>query len=238
VAAIATTPSKEESRGVRAPVALAVAVVVAAFVTLGVLIARELMPRSATRHAVASANATREAPVVESAPQAAPAPAPVRRAQTQTAAAPPAAASAPTTGAAAPTAATLISQLVADPESFGPTGGFSPPAGNEQFYNFELLPPFNNASLRRTRANPTAWALDALHGPKPNDLGPAGGVHPAAVAKDSNGSEMPWYIIDSGPLAPAYAVQTGKAIRVMSRDYLLANRANLPAEIAATLDDK
>ncbi len=50
-----------------------------------------------------------------------------------------------------------------------------------------------------------------MHGPKMNDLAPEGGVHQAAIAKDAIGNETPWYVIDSGPLAPAYAVQMGRS---------------------------
>jgi hypothetical protein len=209
------------------------AVAVAGVLALGALIVHELMPHHAVPHAVS---------IPRDEPEPAPvAPVPTAHAKhvaavSPTATARPALVAAPAGSAAAPLAATVIAQVAADPESYAPSNVFSPPAGKNQVYNYEPLPPFNSTTLKRSRANPAAWELDAMHGPKLNDLGPEGGVHQAALVKDAVGNETPWYVIDSGPLAPAYAVQAGRSIRVMSRAYLVENRSDLPPEIAATLD--
>jgi hypothetical protein len=210
---------------------LAIAVAIAGVLVLAVLIVRELLPHHRVIHH-ASTGAPQDSDT-EGAPQVAPAPI-VRTASRS--AAPKATTSAAAPAATAPLPATLIAQLAADPEAFAPSGVFSPPAGTDQIYNYEMLPPFNSTTLKRTRANPAAWELDAFHGPKLKDLGPEGAVRQAVLARDSIGNETAWYAIDSGPLAPAYAVEMGRSIRVMSREYMVANRADLPPEVASTLD--
>ena len=208
----------------------------AAFLAVGILVARELFPHHA-QHRAASATMATESSLAE-APTGAQAAAPTPPAPT---AATPVVAAAPTSApapkiAAIPLAATVISQVVANPEAFAPSHVFGPPAAPQQIFNYEPLPPFNSTTLKRTRTNPAAWELDAMHGPKMNDLGPAGAVHQAAVARDSIGNETPWYSIDSGPLAPAYAVMQAGSVRVMSRAFMVANRSELPPEVASELD--
>lgn len=227
----ASNPSASRSAGTRVVAVIAAAGVIA----LGVLIVRELMPRHAAPHASGPSDRTEDtAPIAAPTPTvhaSRPLPRPLTTAKTQ-AAAPAFSIATPT----APLAATVIAGVAADPDAYGPKRVFSPPAGKDELYNFEPLPPFNSTTLRRSRANPGAWELDAMHGPKLTDLGPEGAVHQAAVAKDSIGNETPWYVIDSGPLAPAYALKQANAVRVMSREYLVANRATLPPEVAALLD--
>jgi hypothetical protein len=224
----ATQPSMDTGRSVATRVMVAVAV--AGVIGLGALIVRELMPHHLTIHPTESAPQEQEVAPVAPAPIVRAAPAPIAKPAVKVAAAP------ASTAVIAPLAATVIAQVAADPESFAPSSVFSPPAGKDQVYNYEPLPPFNSTTLKRTRTNPAAWELDAMHGPKLTDLGPEGAVRKAAVAKDSVGNETPWYVIDSGPLAPAYAVVVGRSIRVMSRAYLVENRADLPPEVAASLD--
>ena len=233
------SPSAPRSWGTRVGVGLATIGVAA----LGVLIARELLPRHAVPHAPVAAREAAESPAVT----ATASPAPVTRHETPkataaptgvaTVAAPPQeTASAQPSAPHVPLAASVIAGVAANPESFAPSHVFAPPAGHDQVFNYEPLPPFNSTTLKRTRANPAAWELDAMHGPKLNDLGPEGAVRQAALVKDSVGNETPWYAIDSGPLAPAYAVMQGSSLRVMSRAYLVENRASLPADVAAALD--
>jgi hypothetical protein len=228
VEAINPSTPTGSSLGTRVTAVVAIAGVLA----LGALIVRELMPHHTTTHATTTAPREEQetAPVTPAAPIARTARPVARPSATATAAAPKA------SGPAAPLAATIIAQVAADPESFAPSNRFTPPAGKDQVYSYEPLPPFNSTTLTRTRTNPAAWALDAMHGPKLTELGPEGGVHQAAMVKDSAGNETPWYVVDSGPLAPAYAVQIGRSIRVMSRAYLVENRADMPPEVAATLD--
>jgi hypothetical protein len=213
-------------------------VAIAGILALGALIVHELRPHRAATHGASSVPDDRTA---EAPPVVAPSPSSIANGSARPVPvakpnAPSAHAAPPAAGPAIPTAATVISQVVADPDAFAPSHVFSPPAGPEQLYNFEPLPPFNSTTLKRSRKDPSAWELDAMHGPKMSDLGPAGAVHQAVIVKDSIGNETPWYSIDSGPLAPAYAVMQAGSIRVMSRAFMLANRGDLPPGVATTLD--
>ncbi len=226
--------STDRALGTRLVVTIAIAVVAA----LGVLIVRELFPRHTGSHAgtetlrddapVSVAPPVVTSPVAHVAPKAAKPMAPVAAQRPESTTPAPAA-------PAVPLAATMIAQVAANPEAFAPSHVFAPPAGADQVFNYEPLPPFNSTTLKRTRTNPAAWELDAMHGPKLNDLGPEGAVRQAALVKDAIGNETPWYAIESGPLAPAYAVMQGNALRVMSRAFLVQNRASLPADVAAAL---
>jgi hypothetical protein len=144
-------------------------------------------------------------------------------------------ASAPERAAApAPAAAQIIAGVAEDPQAFGPSNSFAPPALKTETFIFNALPPFNSTELKRSRVHHDEWELDALHGPKMEDLAPAGGVHEAVTAKDAQGTELSkWYVIDSGPLAPALATQSLQALRVMSRAYVEANGDQFPAEVMA-----
>jgi len=224
-----SSPTSRKSR-------LIAGVAIVGVLALGALLARELFPHhAAVRAAVTDAHARAVPPPgpqrsagVEA--RKTPSPGPAQAVARAVGAEP--SASAP---AHVPFAATVIAKVAADPQSFFPSHVFAPPAGRDQVFNFEPLPPFNSTTLKRTRTNPAAWELDAMHGPKLNDLGPEGSVRQAALVKDSVGNETPWYAIDSGPLAPAYAVMQGNALRVMSRAFMVENRATLPADVAASL---
>jgi hypothetical protein len=203
---------------------------------LTALIVRELIPHhgvAPSPRGVIEERSLPPEPIATAAPLATP-----RAVPTASAGAP--ARPAPTMNAvgdpSAPLAANVIAQVAKDPEAFAPTTAFSPVSSKTQLYNFDPLPPFNSTTLRRVKANPAAWELDAMRGPKLKDLGPEGSVRQAAIVKDTVGNETTWYRIDSGPLAPAYAVEVGRSIRVMSKDYIAANREDMPPEIAATLD--
>jgi hypothetical protein len=208
---------------------------------LAALIARELFPHHAASHGRASEVAAvsvvevatpRVALAAPTKPPRAPDRGGVPRGASPTPG-DPAPASSP---AAIPLAASIIAQVAANPQAFVPSTVFAPPAAREQVYNYEPLPPFNSTTLKRTRTNPSAWELDAMRGPKMNDLGPEGAVRQAALVRDAIGNETPWFAIDSGPLAPAFAVMQGSAMRVMSRAFLLENRGSLPPEVASALD--
>jgi hypothetical protein len=209
-------------------------------IALAALIARELFPHHAVTRGRASDVAAApivEAPVTRVA-SAAPAKdprAPDRPGVPRNASPTPSDPAPSSSPAPVPLAASVIAQVAANPQAFAPSTVFAPPAGREQVYSYEPLPPFNSTTLKRTRTNPAAWELDAMRGPKMNDLGPEGAVHQAALVKDAIGNETPWYAIDSGPLAPAYAVVQGGAMRVMSRAFLLENRSSLPPEVASAL---
>jgi hypothetical protein len=228
-------PSPGRSLGAR----IAFVVAVAGVIALTGLIARELFPHHLTAHAptsgasaVAASDAPTRAPLTAAEPHRAPTSAAAPHESS-----PGAAAQSSTSAAlAVPLAATVIAQVAANPEAFAPSTVFSPPAAQDQVYNYEPLPPFNSTTLKRTRKNPSAWELDAMRGPKMKDLGPEGAVRQAALVRDSIGNETPWFAIDSGPLAPAFAVMQGSAMRVMSRAFLLENRASLPPEVASALD--
>ncbi len=211
------------------------AVAILGVLALGGLIVRELMPHHGVTHASSAPEESvpeATAPPAVTAAPARPKPRPAASATTAAAPAPPT-----KNEVAAPHAAVLIAQVAADPDAFAPSTVYKPLLGPEQLYNFEPLPPFNSTTLRRSKANPKEWELDAQRGPKLKDLGPEGSVRQAAIAKDNVGNQTPWYRIDSGPLAPAYAVEVGRSIRVMSKEYLVANRSDLPPEVAATLDN-
>jgi hypothetical protein len=215
----------------RAVIAFASAGVIA----LGVLIVRELAFKTPPHRALAKA--AQMADMAETPALAAPV-APVQT--TRPAAPAPVASAAPADSTAAsaaiPFAANVIARLAANPEDFEPSRVFAPPVAKEQLYVYDRLPPFNGTTLKRSRANPNAWEFDAIHGPaKMKDLGPAGSVREAAVVHDSAGSETSWYLIDAGPLAPAYAVEQGRTIRVMSKAFLDENRNGLPPEVVAAL---
>ena len=142
----------------------------------------------------------------------------------------------PAAAAEAPAAAKIIAGVAEDPRAFGPTSSFAPPAISTERFIFDALPPFNSTELKRSRTNHAEWELDALHGPKMEELAPSGGVHEAATAKDANGTELgTWYVIDSGPLAPAFATQSLQALRVMSRAYVEANKDQFPPEVMTLL---
>lgn len=200
---------------------------------LGALIVRELLGHPKGQRAVEAvhpadavpppAQATRPTP-----PATKPA-APARLASAPAPSSAPARAPAP-----APAAAQIIAGVAEDPQAFGPSSSFAPPAVKTETFIFNALPPFNSTELKRSRVHHDEWELDALHGPKMEDLAPAGGVHEAVTAKDAQGTELSkWYVIDSGPLAPAFATQSLQALRVMSRAYVEANRDQFPAEVMA-----
>ncbi|HEY2516749.1 MAG TPA: hypothetical protein VGI39_38025, partial [Polyangiaceae bacterium] len=142
----------------------------------------------------------------------------------------------PPTPAPAPLAAATIAAVVTNPDAFAPSSVFRPPVAKFESYFYDSLPGFNSSELKRSRANPAEWELDAMHGAKPDDLAPRGGVHEATTSHDAHGNEIAtWYTIDDGPLAPAIATQLGTTTRVMSRAYVEANRKDFPPELVALL---
>ena len=222
-------PSK--SRASSRAVAVLLGGVGFAVLALGVLIARELLPHDSLRRA----------PTTNAAPGLSPPPAshaapPPRAAATALAAAPPAPAPLSSAPAAPPLAAATIAAVVTDPDAFAPSSVFRPPVAKFESYFYDSLPGFNSSELKRSRANPAEWELDAMHGAKPDDLAPRGGVHEATTSHDAHGNEIAtWYTIDDGPLAPAIATQLGTTTRVMSRAYVEANRNDFPPELVAVL---
>jgi hypothetical protein len=202
---------------------------------LGVLIVRELLPHHSAPHASSRAEEP-SSDAVEPAPTQAP-PRAAPRAKVAEAPAPAQAAAAPTAAAVnVPLAATLISQVVTNPEAFAPSNTFAPPVAKTEMFHYEQLPPFNSTELRRSRANPKAWELSALRGPKMEDLGPPGGVKEAAIVKDDMGNQTSWFQVDKGPLAGAFAVTTNMGVRVISHDYVEEHRAEFPEGVASLLD--
>ena len=235
---LALSPAVEPPKANQPRPSRALAVLLAglglALLTFAVLITRELLPR--THHAAATAPqapppsgpspATHAAPAASAAAHAlahAPEPAP--------AAAPPSPSAAP-----APVAAATIAAVVTDPDAFAPSSVFRPPVAKFESFFYDSLPGFNSSELKRSRANHGEWELDAMHGAKPDDLAPRGGVHEATTSHDAQGNEIAtWYTIDDGPLAPAIATQLGTTTRVMSRAYVEANRKDFPPELVSLL---
>jgi hypothetical protein len=226
-------------------VALALAVAAVGVIALFVLIARELF---ASRRIVATEVPHETAPVLAPSATLAPAaqPPPVtgaiahaRSAPPTSAAAEPAPAPAPPTSAAplAPRAARAIADVIANPRSVPIQVVTQNRRNHTETYAYDRLPPFLGSDLTRDKTNADAWDLNVSRGPGLEELAPRGGIHEAFVQKDDHGDPFAtWYAIDTGPLAPAYAIQQGDRTRVISRPYLEANRADFPPSVMSNVD--
>jgi hypothetical protein len=228
-------PSVDQSlpsgRSLRTAAITAVAAV--GVLLLGALIVHELAPHHAVARATSSPaidRATASAPPLRalSAPGA---PHAARRA------APAAPSETPPAGAALPVTARAAVAILADPTAFKPRYRFFDAARNMDSFTYETLPPFRSGTVKISRTDPTVWELNGMQGGGPNDLGPSGAVREAAVLKDDHGTvTSTWYAVDSGPLAPAFAVERGETLHVVSRALVEANRAEYPPEVTSLLD--
>jgi hypothetical protein len=144
---------------------------------------------------------------------------------------------APAPVAPAPPAARVLAGVIANPRSTAPANVVQHPNKHSETYAYERLLPFQAADLTRDKTNPKAWAMNLARGPELDDLAPRGGMREAFVQKDDQGDPFAtWYAIDTGPLAPAYAIRRGDLTRVISRPYLEANRADFPPSVTANID--
>jgi hypothetical protein len=212
-------------------------------VTLGVLIARELAPH----HARVASNVGHESdPVVTPSPTAEPAPVPTSRAAASIAQAlapkvdAPPLASAASAAPAVPGAAVAISAFLEDPAAYHPANVSRDAKRGTTHYSYDGMAPYHAGEIIRDEKNPQAWFVALSGGPKSLDeLGPKGSVHEAVVQTDADGKPFAtWFAVEGGPLAPAYAMQTGDQIRVLSRAYLESHRSEYPPSFTQVLDRK
>ncbi len=136
-----------------------------------------------------------------------------------------------------------LASLIANPDSQPSTGVFhNRQAGIDHYSYDDNFGPFRRGALKRSAKNPASWEIDGSNGAasttKLEDIAPSSAFHEAAVVKDEQGNPVTtWYLLDSGPLAPAYAtIMATGGTRVVSRAYLEENRAQFPESLTSVLD--
>ena len=224
--------------GARVGVRTAMVVAIVGVVLLVGMIARELFSHPA---GVAVAGSHDDEPTSAPSASASAPPAPTARvAATIThapAPPPPVAAPAPSASSSAGPALDAASQLatvIADPRANKPQNVVADGPKHAATFSYEVVAPFRSMSLTKDTANANAWRLEGMNGPSLSELG---ATKQAAVQTDAQGNEFAtWYLIDSGPLAPAYAAKVGPQVRVVSRAYLEANKGDYPPSFTQVLE--
>jgi hypothetical protein len=239
MAAVRTSLAGEPTRSLSRPAVITVSVIsLVALLALVVLIVRELLPHHAR---LAGGTARTEAPAVTPQPQPVLAPASMAAVKPVVALASPQAA-APSLHSDGLSGIRSIASIIRDPDSHPSEGVFHDRVHGVDHFTYEGFGPYRRGELKRDVNDPSKWEIEAFNGPghmtHVETIAPPGGTREAATVKDDKGNVVgTWFVVETGPLAPAYAtIFPGGGTRVVSRAYLEANKASFPQSVVSMLD--